>query len=361
MRTALLSIIIGLNLTNNWAQTTLKFYGLKSHYGFIIAHSPELRSISQTAPFGFQLDYSNLKTSDKAWKTCNCYGRTGFSLAYFNYNNSSVLGSSYNLIYFVEPYFTYKGPLKFSLRGAAGATYLTKTFDSNTNPTNVLFSSHLSFYLALALNLNYHINNNYAFHISGYYNHISNGGQKQPNKGMNFPTLSIGIDRTFGNFNQLQRKPDSLRTYNKEFKWYTGAFLSVRSSGPNEDATRHPLIGVLGGALLPFSRINGMNAGIELWYDYSDKQKALNEMIEDSAFSSALQLGHHFSVGHFYFLQQFGFYMTRPKTIQPKSLYQRYSFWYSIGKRKKITIGASLIAYGKVADHMDGRLLYFLN
>lgn len=342
------------------AQENISFYGIKSHYGFIIAHSPELRPISQTNPFGIQLEYSKLKISDRAWKTCHCYGRSGFSFTYFNYNNPDVLGSSYNLIYYVEPYFTYRGPLKFSLRGSVGATYLNKKFDNETNPTNVLFSTNLSFYLAISLNLNYHINNHYALNLSGHYNHISNGGQKQPNKGMNFPTFSIGIDRTF-NYNTLTRKPDSLRYFDRSTRWYTGSFLSLRSSDSNAEASNHPLIGFLGGALIPLSRINGLNAGTELWYDFSDERKAQNQQFNDSAFSSALTAGHQFSVGHFYFLQQFGFYITRPKNIQPKSIYQRYSFWYSIGKRKRITLGASLIAYGKVADHMDGRLIYFLN
>lgn len=341
-------------------QVNPSIYGVKSHYGFIIAHSPELKPISQTNPFGIQLEYSRLKITDKAWKTCNCYGKRGFSFAYFNYNNPQVLGSSYNLIYYVEPYLLYRGPLKFSLRGAVGATYLDKKFDAEKNPENLLFSTHFSFYLSLSLHLNYHVNSRYAINISTHYNHISNGGQKQPNKGMNFPTVSIGVDRIF-NYKKLTSKPDSLRNYDQSVKWYMGVFGSLRSSDREAEASNHPLVGLLGGGLKPLSRVNGLNAGVEFWYDYSDAKIAENRQIDDAAFSSAITLGHHFSFGNFYFLQQFGFYLTRPKNIQSNFWYQRYSFWYSIGKRKRITLGASLIAYGKVADHMDGRLIYLLN
>ncbi len=341
------------------SQGNPSIYGIKSHYGFIIAHAPELKPISQTNPFGIQLEYSRLKITDKAWKTCHCYGRSGFSLAYFNYNNPAVLGSSYNLIYYVEPYLTYKGPLKFSLRGSIGATYLDKKFDAETNPENVLFSTNLSFYLALSLHLNYHINDQYAINLSANYNHISNGGQKQPNKGMNFPTVSIGVDRIF-NFEKLKVKPDSLRDYDRSLLWYIGALASLRSSDREAEASNHPLIGVMGGGLKPLSRINGINGGVELWYDYSDAKIAENRQISDSAFSSALLVGHQFSFGNFHFLQQAGIYVTRPKNIQTNNWYQRYSFWYRIGKNKRITLGASLIAYGKVADHMDGRLVYLL-
>jgi len=342
------------------AQVNPNFYGIKSYYGFIIAHSPELKPISQTNPFGVQLEYSWLKTNDKAWKTCFCYGRSGFSFAYFNYANPSVLGSSYNLIYFVEPYFTYKGPLKFSLRGSVGATYLDKIFDEETNPENLLFSSHLSFFLGLSLNLNYHLNKNYAINLSANYNHISNGGQKQPNKGMNFPMLSIGVDKVI-NYTPLKRKPQSLRSYDTSIDYYLGSFASLRSSDREAEASNHLLIGFMGGLLKPVSAINGFNAGVELWYDYSDREIAKQRGVDDSAFSSAITAGHHFSIGNFYFLQQFGVYLTRPKNIQGNWLYQRYSFWYSIGASKRWTIGASLIAYAQIADHMDGRLIYIIN
>ncbi len=340
------------------AQVNPKFYSVKSHYGFIIAHTPDLKPISQTEPYGFQIEMSKLRTSDKAWKTCFCYGRTGFSFTYFNYANPDVLGSSYNLIYFVEPYFTYKGPLKFSLRGSIGATYLDTIFDEESNPTNLLFSTRLSFYLSLSLNLNYHFNSKYAINLSANYNHISNGGQKQPNKGMNFPTVSIGFDKII-DYTPLKPKPEELKQYNRSWSYYLGSFASLRSADREAESTNHPLIGLMAGALKPLSRINGFNLGTELWYDWSDRKIAQQLAVDDSSFSSAITLGHHFSVGDFYFLQQFGVYMTRPKNIQPNWMYQRYSFWYRIANRW--TIGASLITYGRRADHMDGRLIYVLN
>ncbi|RZS93185.1 acyloxyacyl hydrolase [Aquimarina brevivitae] len=353
-----IAFLFYLGLANSYAQDKATYYGLKGHYGFIIAHSSELKPISQTNPFGLQLEYSKLRSSDNAWKTCHCYGRSGFSFAYFNYANPDVLGSSYNLIYFVEPYFTYKGPLKFSLRGSIGATYLDTIYDEENNPENLLFSTHLSFFLGLSLNLNYQLSDNYAINLSANYNHISNGGQKQPNKGMNFPTVSVGIDKIIDH-TPLQKKPDSLRFYNPSLSYYMGAFGSLRSSDREAEATNHPLIGITAGGLKPLSGINGINAGVELWYDYSDKKIAENIEVDDSAFSSAINLGHHFHFGNFYFLQQFGIYVTRPKNIQPKWLYQRYSFWYKL--HKNWAIGASMIAYGHVADHMDGRLMYILD
>lgn len=334
------------------------FYGAKSHYGFIIPHSPELKPISKTNPYGLQLEISHLKTSDKAWKTCFCYGRTGVSFAFFNYANPQVLGNSYNLNYFVEPYFTYRGPLKLSLRGSVGATYLDQIFDEVSNPENVLFSTRLSFYLALSLNLNYHLNDTYTINFSGHYNHISNGGQKKPNKGINFPTFSIGVDRIINN-TPLTQKPKEPRAYNKVTSYYIGSFASLSSAEEESESTNHFIIGGFGKLLKPVSVINGLNLGVEFWYDYAAREQIQLQNINESAFFSSVTAGHHFSIGNFYFLQQFGIYTIRPKTIENKWLYQRYSLWYRFGKRWGI--GGSLIAYGKVADHLDARLLFLLD
>lgn len=341
-------------------QTDPNFYSLKTHYGLIISHSEEVKDISQSNPYGIQLEYSRLKTGDDAWQSCYCYGRSGISFAYFNFANPDVLGSSYNLIYFVEPYITYKGPLKFSVRGSIGAAYLDTTFDAETNPDNLLFSSSFSFYLALSLGLNYHLNEKYAINLSANYNHISNGSSKQPNKGMNFPTVSIGIDRTI-DYEGLSPKPRELRDTVRSRKFYAGTFLSQRSTGKEEESTSHLLIGLLGGVLQPLSAINGINGGVELWYDYSDKKVAEVEMLDDSAFSVAVTAGHHFDVGDFYFLQQLGVYITKPENIESRWAYQRYSVWYGIGRSRKWAIGASYLIYGTDVDHLDGRLVYIID
>lgn len=353
-------ILLLLTFHLTFGQKNPDFFSLKAHYGFIISHSEEVKPISQSNPYGIQLEYSRLKISDKAWKTCYCYGRSGLSFAYFNYANPDVLGSSYNLIYFVEPYIAYRGRLKFSLRGSIGATYLDTTYDEISNPENLLFSSNFSFYLGLSLNLNYHLNENYAINLSANYNHNSNGSAKQPNKGINFPTLAVGIDRIL-NYEPLQRKPRELRNTDRSMKYYVGSFFSLRSTGREADATQHMLIGFMGGALKPLSGINGINGGAEVWYDYSQEKIAERRMLDDSALSSAATLGHHFSLGNFYFLQQFGAYLTRPKNIETKWSYQRYSIWYGIGKHKRWTLGGSIIMHGTETDHMDARLVYLIN
>lgn len=330
-------------------------FGVKTHKGFIIPHSSELTEIAQSHPFGLQFEWSQLKTGDKAWQTCNCYGRTGISLAYFNYNNPGQLGSSYNINYFAEPYLTFRNSLKLSLRSSVGISYLTRLYDEETNPDNLFFSSLISFYLHLGLNASYALSSRGDINLSLNYNHISNGGQSQPNKGMNFPTVSIGYDYVI-NRQELVRKPESLRHFEPALWSYMILFGSMRSADESSEASNYIRSGLSYGISKPLSRISNLTIGLEVGYDGSYNAIIDMEGFDESPVVSAFLAGHQFSFGKVYFLTQMGIYLTRPVSIQPKPVFQNYSLWYRLTER--LAFGTALIAYGHVADHMDGRLVW---
>ena len=332
---------------------SIQFIGARSHYGKIIPHSPELRAISNSNPFGFQADISWMKTSDKAWQTCNCYGRTGVSFAFFNYANNAQLGRSYNLNYFAEPYFKYSGPFKISLRSALGVTYLDRVYDEETNSENLFYSAPISFYLLMSVNLNYHLNENLVLNLSGNYNHVSNGGQKQPNKGINFPTISIGVDRVF-NYQALTKKPEELKVFDPSVQLYLNSFGSLRSANEETEGSNHLRAGLLFGVMKPLSTISGISGGFEVSYDGSYQFNIDEQTLDESPIVSAILLGHRFKFGKVYFFTHYGFYTSRPKTLQPNATFQNYVLMYQLSNR--LIFGTGLIAYGKVADHMDMRL-----
>ncbi|MEM9337818.1 MAG: acyloxyacyl hydrolase [Bacteroidota bacterium] len=349
------SILLAFILYNVNSQS-IQFLGVKSHYGSIIPHSEELKEISESNPFGFQGEIGWLKTEDEAWKTCNCYGKTGVSFAFFNYKNPSQLGRSYNFLYFAEPYLLYRGKSKLSLRSAVGVSYLDRVFDSESNPENLFFSAPLSFFLSLNLTYNLHISDDFVLNTSINYNHISNGGQRQPNKGMNFPTISIGLDRVI-NYRVLEKKPDELKVYNPSIQFYTTLFSSLRSADEASESSSHLRIGIMGGVIKPLSRVSRLTAGVEIGHDDSYRVNIDRRGLEESSVVSALLLGHQFMFGRVSFFTQFGAYLSRPKTLQEEWVYQNYVLSYNVSDHW--ALGTGLIAYGNVADHMDFRLIWF--
>lgn len=336
------------------AQRAVIILGLKTHYGFIIPHYKSLKSISATHPWGIEFDAAGLLLSNKAWSNCNCYGRVGASVVYFNYGNPAVLGSSYNLILFGEPYLGFRKKLHMSLRGGIGFTYLTRVYDEVSNPENVFYSSPLSFILQFQLSANYRMNEYLRFKLTGNYNHISNGGARMPNKGMNFPTVSAGMEYFF-NARPLEPWPKSKGLLENDPLIYARIFSSITTVPADSlfPDVRKMIAGLEGGVMKGVSNINALGIGMEFSFDGSFREKSERSGTRYSPFIFAPALGHAFIFGKFSFTQQFAWYAYRPFPENDYKFFQRYAIYYQAGKI--ISIGFSLKAHAQVAEIMDVR------
>ncbi len=171
------------------------YSGFQIHYGFIIPHSKAIQDISDTNPIGFELNRSKLRTSLRDWQVFNAYWISGMEARYFNFQNPEILGGVFDLSVFAEPVIRHRNNYLFTIRGGAGVSYHTKIYDELENPLNQFFSSRISFPLFVDARIKYRVSSQTFLTLSACYNHISNGGVRQPNKGMNFPTLSAGFER----------------------------------------------------------------------------------------------------------------------------------------------------------------------
>lgn len=331
-----------------------KIFSIRSHYGFIIPHSEELKEISDTNPWGIQVDYSRLLMTEESWNNCNCFAQVGFSFEYFNYGNPSVLGNSYNFIYFAEPYLGYKSDLFTSFRVGIGATLLDQVYDAETNPQNTFYSSTLSFLLLLNLNANYRLNDQYFLTLSANYNHISNGGMKQPNRGMNFPTMSFGVNYSpdfegFPSYEKVKENKGTWRGYTRLF----GTLPGVQAEGAS-DNKRVLLLGASGGVFYHLSHIIALGAGVEFVYDGSLRERAERLGEDLGSTLSGFTVSNNIIFGRWSFNQHYGIYLHKPEQYREENFFQRYELLYRVGERYQI--GTSLKAHGHVADNWDVRL-----
>jgi len=277
------------------------------------------------------------------------------SFNFYDYRNPEVLGHSYNLTFFFEPYFNFKSRSRLSLRAGMGLSYIDKVYDADSNPTNLFFSSNFSGLLLLNLSYNYTINGKYQINLAVNYNHISNAGAKMPNKGMNFPTLSLGLDYILRP-TKLEPQKKSLGLREKKLLKYGRIFWSIRSVDADSLNARknNLMIGLEAGIIKGLSNINGLLGGLEFSYDGSFQEMS-NRMEEDfSPFVFSLHFGHAFVIGRITFTQQMAFYVYRPFPSNSESFFQRYGIYYRIGKM--VSVGFSLKAHGHVAEHMDMRI-----
>ena len=322
------------------------------HYGFIISHSSNVKEQSKTNPWGLELEIAWQQMGDKSWQKCFCYPRIGASLTYFNFANSDVLGRAYAASLFVEPHFNIQRKVNVSFKGGTGLVYLDQPYDPETNPENLFYSTHFSFILFANLQFNYRIIPSLQLHIAGNYNHISNGSTKQPNKGINFPTLSLGLTRYFSKGLVSKRSKIPLSELHPNRNLWRLALFSTGKEVANEQK-KYWVLGISGYFTRVVGRMSGLSMGTEIVLDGAAKEQLERSGSSDSHFTWSLIGGHEFLLGRFVFSQQLGAYLVKEyDTLDP--LYQRYGLTYHF--TKSLFLGANLKVHRHVADFLDFRL-----
>ncbi|MCD4725656.1 MAG: acyloxyacyl hydrolase [Bacteroidales bacterium] len=330
-----------------------KIVGLKIHKGFIIIHSKAIRQVKDSYPFGIELDLIWQYTSEKSWETCNCYPRLGVSLTFWNFDNKDILGNGITSLFFIEPVFGAQNNISFSFRAGLGLTYHNKPYDELSNPNNMSYSTYLFFPLQLGAALNIRLSPLWRLNLSANYNHISNGGIKEPNKGINYPTAAVGV-------NYFLREPEfKIRT---KRNWKMTATpesrfdITIFSAFKQHEYKRYyPIPGIELKGSRQVSKINALTVGLEWLYDNAARYY-LNQSGKDiSCQKTSVALGNEFLLGRFLFSQQIGVYFFKPYK-KGDYIYQRYGLVFRA--TEWFSLGINLKAHRHVADFLDFRLGY---
>lgn len=318
-------LLAGLN-TKAQEQNYSFFIGAQAHYGFIIAHTAVLEPVSHTRPYGVELTFNWLKTSFESWRVFHAYNNSGIQLAYYNYQNPEIVGSSYALTAFTEPIISKGNRFKFSVRGGGGISWQTKLYDYESNTLNRFFSTRISFPLHLSARLRYGVSDNTFLTLSANYNHISNGAMRLPNMGMNFPTASAGIE-----------------FFPKSFPLLNHGYVPERNPGITN---RYLLFQAISGYKVVYGEpcwswgfssryvhqlrsFYALNAGAELILDKGVKRMIAIEDRDLDYKRFAVTAGQNFFLGKIMFTQYLGVYLYSPYKAKAP-VYQKYEVSYRI-------------------------------
>lgn len=332
--------------------------GIRGHYGFIVPHSESIAEISDSNPWGIEADLGWHLMREKIWKHCYCYPRTGFSLKYINFGYPEVLGYSIGFNPYIEPFIRPQRKISLSFRFGMGPAWVSRIYDAETNPDNFFFSSHLSFIVLLNAALNYRPNGRLTTRVAFNYNHISNGGIKRPNAGMNFPTLNAGFDYSLREVSFPRRAKDTVRILYPDRCWWNAYILGTMKNVGKDENKNYPVLGAGIYYNILVGRILALNLGTELVSDFSEKERIRREYILEPATApghhrAAVLMGINFLFGRFYFVHQWGVYYYAPYPAR-KPVYQRYGL--NVRFTERFYLGINIKSHGHVADLMDARM-----
>ncbi len=358
MRRSILFLVLALPALA-WAQSDGKHpmqIGVKGQRGFIIPHSRELIDVSQSHPFGVEVNMHWVLADDKHVRESGLIAKRGFATYYFNFDNPGVLGHSIAVVPYVEPLIRPWGRLYGSLQLGLGLAYVSKAYDEAVNPTNLFFSLPINLWAMLNANLYYKIDRRWQLSGGCNYNHISNGGMKTPNKGMNFPTFHAGLQYAF--------QPVDLKKPLKNQDWQSRPrqFQYVLAAGSVKNTPVTPDFPQVEPAMLygvqwmfgrQVGRVSGLVAGTEWMHDGYERALLDRQADHTSAWKGGLLIGHDLLIGKVRFTTHLGAYLYNPSR-RTDAVYQRYGLFYRWGQH--MLVGSTLKAHRHVADVFDLRL-----
>lgn len=331
-------------------EKAVHFYNIRTHYGSMIIHSRDLRDIGNAYPAGVEFSLAQQSVGSRAWESCNCYPKKGVTLGLWYFDKPEVLGNGYSAHYFIEPVFNAWNRLYFSFKAAAGVAYLTKPYDSIENPYNLSYSTRISFPLHIGMLANYRFNKNIDVGLGLIYNHISNGGLREPNKGINWPTINLGIDYKPHHYIPRQRERiEYNNTDDSKINSTISLFVTAKQLNHTE-LKKYVIAGFSAEANSRVSKLSILAAGIDIELDYSDREEIIrSDFTSTDHKKGGLFAGHQFLLGRFTFSQSIGVYLYAPYNLNDP-VYQNYALMYKAGNR--INLGIRLKAHRHVADYL---------
>lgn len=331
------------------------------HYGFIIPHSKAIREQSYSNPWGLEVNLSKLHTSIEKWQVFNSYWYSGLDFRYINFGNPDVTGSAFLANIYAEPVLLSHNRLLITMRGGAGLSYHTRVYDLYENPENQFFSSRISFPVYIDARFRYRISEKSNLLFSLNYNHISNGGTRQPNYGMNFPTISMGIEHFRSQVPYLEKRTADKNALSKpspSILFQMMGSVKVSRETPEFPQKTSFIWGAAARYHRPLGHFYGLNTGIEYIRSGFVKEMALREGKDVDPGRLALCVGQDLQFSRVVLTQHFGIYLYSPyKARNP--VYQKYEFAYRVNQTLDLMVFVK--AHLQVAEIMGLGFNYRIN
>jgi len=188
-------------------------------------------------------------------------------------------------------------------------------------------------------------------------NHNSNAALTEPNGGVNYPALSLGLAYTFDPVEVKPRfHPDPYLDAENKQRWDLSLFWGI-SAMPYPDPSQVPMFGINLIRSWQVVRFGAVTAGAELELNGRARLRVQRGTIPSdvSPWRGSVQGGWEFLMGKTIFSIQLGWYVYRPHK-EKDDLYQRWGLVYRIFGN--LYAGINFKSYRNWADHLDLRLNY---
>ena len=203
----------------------------------------------------------------------------------------------------------------------------------------------------------YFINPKTALNLSFIFNHISNGGLKNPNHGLNFPGINFGLNYYF-------EKPNYHYSVSAKSKIdpAIAKYITVFYSATTANSYSTKRYAIFGLELSGVKKINGVlfsTTAISLYQDKAVQQRLKQDSVSvQNQYRCGIASGIGFNMGKANFASSLGVYVYDPINYYAR-IYHQHEISYQLNKQW--AVGINLKAHTYIANYTDIRIKYLLN
>lgn len=329
----------------------ITFYDFSAKYGMVIESPRADSTLERENLTGFVFSYGVQTTGVNYWEEFFNYPKYGLRFSYTHYYED-FLGEGLSLYAFLQAPFYRTQKFSFDYSFGIGFGYHSKRFDATTNPANDYLSTHINANIDLSISLEYQIARQFDVFAGLNFSHFSNGATNMPNLGINGISTFLGLryydrEKDVRLYHRDVEKPTFLK--NEVYTFVAPSFMKYRPHGKKN----------FFGSTLEFGYRRQFHpcmkwgAGIDFFYAGYEKYHTGKEKYSEwNNLSQALFASYELMFGDVSLHVGLGvctLYSGKPKGI----IYERAGVFYNFGNNFKQFIGASIKAYGGVADYIE--------
>lgn len=316
-----------------------------AHYGYVVPEYSSFTLLTNEAVNSLEFSVEKRLGDRNPWNSVFKYPTVGMTFFYTTLGNDEIHGKEYSLYpYVVLPIFE-RNKCRAGISLGLGLGYVTKKYDPESNPFNVVVGSHLNVHFQTKVDLKYQFNSKFGVQAGLAFGHLSNANTAEPNIGINNGTLYLGA------FYRLKETsvPISKDTFqpSKDLFYEVAVAPGYKSTRALRDS-RHLTISLTGDLWKPVSRMIAVGIGSDLFFDSSAETELLSD--ETTEYKDIMQwsTGIHASFSLRYdrlrLILQAGLYVGLPNQVENDAMYNRAMVRYAISEK--------LITYFAMKSHL---------
>lgn len=284
------------------------------------SHAVELSWLHETPGKGYR------------WAALYNYPTIGLQTSWQSLGNQAILGQAFALAPQMAFRFPLAGDWRLELRTALGLAYLTKSYNSFTNPDNQAIGSKLNAFFGVKASAAYLLSESSQLFMGLGLNHYSNARVRNPNLGVNILSASLGLRYRLSSPNI---RTDSLTLPDLPI-WQPRGYLKAgfATSERGINGRRFPVVAIQVGLTAIVSQRSKIHVGFEYLHDEAAR-RTLQHRRQVEELSPLLYTRYSFIVGHTFLFGRWGLvteggvYLRDHQAMRSRFLLNLGINWYS--------------------------------